>query len=118
MSLTSFMSKTGLLLLLLASSVCCSAGRQEVTGLDGGMLEAGAIAVGSFASSIKNDAKTELDVFSGSVKNYNVTVKVEDASYDFTFELKPYHGRLLKGGGAFYKIDKKEYRVVEEKHFK
>ena len=76
------------------------------------------MAVGRFANSIKNEPKNDLDVFAGSVRNYNVTVTVEDGSYDFTFEPKPYHGRLLKGGGAFYKIDKKEYKVIEEKHFK
>ena len=61
---------------------------------------------------------TELEVFISQIENYQIKIKSTDAFYSVTFSLKPFKGSYLKGGGAFYKIDKKTFKIVKKIYYK
>lgn len=107
------------LALLLCGCIFTDAKASETVQLDGGALRAGAVALEQFSTILsKYSPKDETENFLSRIENYDVQVEVEENSYTFIFIPKPYKGSRLNGGGAFYKIRRNDYKLLDTKRYK
>lgn len=76
---------------------------------------AGEAAYRDFSKSVERqaDLSSDLSMFLAKVGNYEITLREEIDFYVVTFAPKRYMGQTLRGGGAEYKIDKKDFRVID-----
>jgi hypothetical protein len=81
---------------------------------------AGEAAYRDFSKSVERqaDRSSGLSVFLANVGNYEITLREETDSYVVTFTPKRYMGQTLRGGSAQYKIDKKDFRVIDVVRYK
>lgn len=111
--------KAIILALLLFACGLVNARAQDAGHLDGDALKAGAVAIEQFSFFLgKEKPRDDSESFLSRIENYDVTIKVDADSYTFMFIPKPYKGSHLKGGGAFYKISKADYKVIDTKRYK
>ena len=84
------------------------------------IFRAGEIAYRDFTERIGReiDSSSPLSKFLGSVSNYEINLREDVDSYVVTFLPTRYEGRTVRGGGAEYRIDKKELRVNDVIRFK
>lgn len=59
------------------------------------------------------DKSSDLSMFLTNAGNYEITLREEADSYIVTFTPKRYMGQTLRGGGAEYKMDKEDFRVID-----
>lgn len=76
---------------------------------------AGEAAYRDFSKSVERqaDQSSDLSMFLASAGNYEITLREETGSYVVTFTPKRYMGQTLRGGSAEYKIDKRDFRVID-----
>jgi hypothetical protein len=56
--------------------------------------------------------------FGSVVEDYLITITKKDGglTYRIRFQRKPFHGELIKGGGAIYLIDGKTFKLIEKEY--
>ncbi|MHB1056511.1 MAG: hypothetical protein ACYC0F_01340 [Rhodanobacter sp.] len=87
--------------------------------LSASAAKASQVASDRFAIFIASEKKYgSLGIFLSDIKNYKKTVSEKPDGYLITFLPKNYQGRSVFGGGGSYLIDKNQYRVIQEEHFK
>ena len=81
---------------------------------------AGEAAYRDFSESISRqiDDSSELSVYLANIENYQITLQGDEGYYVVTFSPKRYKGQTLRGGGAQYKIARKDFRVIDVVRYK
>jgi hypothetical protein len=83
------------------------------------MVKASDVAYTTFVGSLKKMGEnSDLENFAREVENYDMHVKEQSDTYTFTFFIRHYHGRSLKGGGASFVIQKSTYKVLSTEYYK
>lgn len=60
----------------------------------------------------------EIEVFLSNIESYQLKFESADSLYLVTFLPKPFKGTTLKGGGAFYEINKQTLTIEKKKYYK
>ncbi len=89
----------------------------EILKLPGNYLKAILEAYKDFQKNIMKE-KSNIGRFGSKVDDYFITIskKQIDHNYRIWFQLKPFNGNLLKGGGATYIIDGESFKIIERKY--
>lgn len=75
---------------------------------------AGEAAYHDFSKSVKRQVvrTSDLSIFLANIENYEIVLHEDPDSYVVKFTPRRYMGQTLRGGGAEYKIDKKNFLVI------
>jgi len=84
------------------------------------IFSAGETAYRSFSEIIshKTDNSSDFFVFASKIENYSMTLQEDSTYYIVRFTLNNYRGNTVRGGGAEYKISKKNLHVADIVFFK
>lgn len=64
------------------------------------------------------DSSSRLSVFLSKIESYQIVLQEAGDSYVVTFTPNDYEGSTLRGGGAKYKISKKDFRIIDVVRYK
>jgi hypothetical protein len=67
---------------------------------------------------INVDSSSSLSVFLSKIESYQIILQETGDSYVVTFTPNDYEGHTLRGGGAKYKLSKKDFRIIDVIRYK
>lgn len=78
------------------------------------MFRAAEIARADFSGKLKQGPfESEFDKFVGNIDNYSVGMSDAGRDYVVVFKLKAQSRGIIKGGGAIYRISKKDFVILD-----
>jgi hypothetical protein len=87
--------------------------------LSGALVRATDVAYSAFEASLKKiGSEDDLGRFFSKIENYDMRIEEKDDSYSFEFVPKNMPGKSLKGGGAYFVVQRRSYEIVSTKYYK
>lgn len=107
--------------LFLSSMVASADNRQQTSYEFSGLaFNISTIAFIDFSKKLESYSMNglEVEVFLSKIESYQLKFESENSVYLVTFLPKPFKGVQLKGGGAFYEINKQTLAIAKKIYYK